>query len=228
MIYIVAKLIKYFLFHDIPSKSIEIQSLLIGGNIHLWYLPFSFLASVLLYFLCYFLLKIKIGYFFIIGNLGLCIIILFICSFLMDSISLGPPFLQWLFALPSLPLGFCLGIIMREFPAEKQSFLFGCVLVVVVVSLIAQLLVGQSLLLIPYSIGISLTVLALQLCFPFKEAAIKAGQLTYGIYLIHPLIYYFVRVLFGDKSSFIIILSTFFVSAVLVAGMKKTYLRKII
>ena len=54
-------------------------------------------------------------------------------------------------------------------------------------------------LIVPYNIGLCLTIIALQFQFPFQCAGVQIGQLTYGIYLIHPLIAFCINGVIGDQ-----------------------------
>jgi peptidoglycan/LPS O-acetylase OafA/YrhL len=83
-------------------------------------------------------------------------------------------------------------------------------------------------LIVPYSIGLCLTIFALQFHFPFQRAAVQVGQLTYGIYLIHPLIAFCINGVIGDQVPGVRIIGTFFVSAVVVFFMRLTFLRRVV
>lgn len=228
LVYVAAKMAKLFFVSREPFEGVELNWLLVGGNIHLRYLPFAFLASVCLYYACRLTLKTQISPALLISALCLGVLALFLSAIKMAKFPNTPPFSQWLFALPSLPIGFCLGAILRGIPVNRQPLWLWSVFVFVLLVLGVLYFTVGNYLIVPYSIGLCLTIIALQFQFPFQCAGVQIGQLTYGIYLIHPLIAFCIDGVIGDQCPGVRITSTFFVSAVVVFLMRLTFLRRVV
>ena len=229
LIYAVAKVSKHFIVHGDQFDSFTLNWFLIGGSIHLWYLPFAFLASIILYYSCrYTFKKGIIGSKIIIGAICLGVLATYISSFMMEKFVFVSPFIQWLFALPALPIGFCLGMILREIPEkDRAAWLLG-VLIVMLLVFAGLFYMKKESLIVSYSVGLLLTIMSLKFRFPFETVGIHAGKLTYGIYLIHPMVAFFTQKMIGKQNPAMVIMSTFVISAIMVFFMRYTFLRKVI
>jgi peptidoglycan/LPS O-acetylase OafA/YrhL len=225
LIYGLTKVFKHFFVSKEAFGSMEFNWILIGGSIHLWYLLFAFLASVFLYYVCRYTLKRETGPGFIAGIIGIGILTLYFSSFAMEKLSIGEPFSQWLFALPALPTGFCLGVVLRSESGKSRMIWLLGILAVLLLAFSGLLLLGQHALVVPYAIGLFLTILALQLHLPFESTAVQLGKLTYGIYLIHPLVSAVTGRVFPVSEPLIKIIGVFVMSALIVYLLKRTVFR---
>ena len=103
----------------------------------------------------------------------------------MEKFVFLPPFAQWLFVLPSLPIGFCLGVILREVPPKNQTIWFLGIFIAVLLTFAVFFYLKKDSPIIPYCLGLLLVILSVEFRFPFESVAVQMGKLTYGIYLIH-------------------------------------------
>lgn len=228
LVYIGAKLFKKLVVCPENLGPLELPWLLVGGSLHLWYLPFAFMASIVLYYICRYSLNNQIKPLFIVITLIFSILTLCLSTYIMYSFSFGPPFMQWLFAVPSLPIGFCLGIIIRGIPKHKRTIWFTCVYLTVLMTCSYLFMKYGKMLIIPYVIGLLLTILSLSIKFPFEAVGIAAGKLTYGIYLIHPMVAVLIGIVIDIHIPSILIITTFLVSAAIVFFIKKTVFRWVV
>ncbi len=201
---------------------------LVGGNIHLWFLPFAYFLSLVLYWMCRFALKSGNTILVITISSFLLVVSLYTTGGLSKSASLPPPFAQWSFAVSCLPLGFCLGYIYRTITNNSKYLAYGIVYGLVVAVCIHLHVLWDNTLLVPYGLGLLLIILALTVSIPYKKSAQFLGSLTYGIYLIHPLVMYAVNRVPFLQMPLLTILSTFFVSALIVYGLRQTCLRVVL
>jgi len=118
------------------KRSIETPSwneILVGGNIHLWFLPFAFMLSLVLYWMCKLAFKSNKNIAVIVISFILIILSLYTTGYLSKYVALSPPFAQWSFAFSYLPLGFCLGYIYRTMTGNSKYLVYGIVYALVVV-----------------------------------------------------------------------------------------------
>jgi peptidoglycan/LPS O-acetylase OafA/YrhL len=167
-----------------------LATILVGPSIHLWYLPFAFAASLVAY---------ALGKKFTMGSVhirslilgGLGVAALGACSFaLAPGRLIAVPFAQWAFGLPAVLLGLAIGPLALHGSDEgggRRWLLMGLGSVVTVFCVALEWF-GLTALAVPYAIGVALVVSCLLLQGKAGPWAALAGSLTYGIYILHPLI----------------------------------------
>lgn len=151
-----------------------------GSSLHLWYLPFTILITMVISQL----MRIE-------GELGKLYSNLFFFSTLICILfsilirshfqeSIPAPFAQWIHALPAVAMGLFYGsqVLSSEWQKLLATFAFSILFVIAI-------LLGDKGFGIPYLIGTILTVS----CLHFKNIKIPfsiwLGSLSFGIYLIH-------------------------------------------
>lgn len=229
IVYILARAFKTIYIDKESLDLFSSNTLLIGGSLHLWFLPFSFLLAIVFWFLCRFILK-RQGtgeppLLLICFSLLAIISFFVICDYVRMNFSLPAPFSQWLFALPSLPVAFIFGYLVRSVKSAYRLPLLILVYAVVVGVCFYTYRSWRSMSLISYGIGTILTIAAIQYPLPFEKTARKVSALTYGIYLIHPLIASLLDILFKISTPSLKIIIVFIVSTIAVYIMKRTFFR---
>jgi peptidoglycan/LPS O-acetylase OafA/YrhL len=228
IVYGFVRVIKFYWF---PKTSLSLFSscdFLVGGSMHLWYLPFAFLVSLILFMLCRYTTQSNHIYLSFSFAFFLSIGCLYLCSYIMKNYSIKVPFVQWLFVLPSIPMGYFLGSTVRFVKPPFRLVLLSLLLAAVCLVCLSLFWLGNMELVVPYGIGVFLTVLAYNIPFPFAETSRRLGSLTYGIYLIHPLVMTFVVQGLHFQMPLIKIISTFSLSAIIVYVFKNTIFRYVL
>lgn len=201
---------------------------IMGGNIHLWFLPFAFFLSLLLYWMCRYALRSEKTVNVIALSIILTVLSFYTTGYLTKYTSLCPPFAQWSFAFSCLPLGFCIGYIYRTMTNHSRYLAYSILYGMVVIVCLHLHGLWDSTLLIPYGLGTLLTILAFTVTIPYEKNGQFLGALTYGIYLIHPLVMFAVNRVSVLRPPLLMILATFFLSALIVYGLRKTRLRVVL
>lgn len=222
------KLVNTIRLGQLSLDHIDARYLLIGSHIHLWYLPFAFMLSMIVYILNQAMRKLHnyvvISVSIIVGGL-----LLFICSCVMSKLELPAPFAQWIFGLPALPLGFSIGRACSLSDSRlKHLFLIVTVIVSLIVCLLLRTL-GYQYLIIQYSIAIVLICGGYLYPSNRSQLILRMGSLTYGIYLIHPLVDVLLRKLSVLEYHFWFeITLTFVISLAATAVIKRTVLKQFV
>jgi len=208
----------------LPAEMTSVSAILSGPKWHLWYLPFLFVTSVSIYYLVLLLKGLKgfgaIAFYAFLSLLGLFTTGLWRAW----SMNLGSPWAQCMHALPSIFIGTAMGYIsMISIEAKRNiyitafSLIVGCIAFWLVSS-------GYSGVGIPYLLGTGLAGAALILNMRPSKIVTYISNLTFGIYLIHPLVYLlvmkFMKIAF-PPSGYIIFL-VFVISALLTMCIKIT------
>jgi surface polysaccharide O-acyltransferase-like enzyme len=185
--------------HDNVSFS-EVFSptmLLTGTRIHLWFLPFAFVAAL---FLAAVHRKISgiPDSFAIIVAISIGALCIFGCSIIQSGFNPPTPLAQWMLGLPAIPFGFAIGRtrILDKYEDRKKYFMF------VIFSTMAACAACMAFARLSYGTWfdygakfsirylVSLLVFCSALHWRGKLDLISANlaSLSYGIYLIHPLV----------------------------------------
>ena len=187
IVYAVCMLLKQLLFGEHLSVSISISSFFIGPKIHLWYLPFSFVCGLIVNLVHRHTMRMSLTVTVLLSSV-IGILCLFFCSMIMSSIQFSVPVPQWLFGLPGIPLGFAVGRVSFALQGRLQKMF--CLAIVLAVEGVCLLLfcLGYIEIIVPYSIAIVLVFVALMSKAQSDAQLLKFSSLSYGIYLIHPLV----------------------------------------
>ncbi len=160
------------------------EMLLFGTWIHLWYLPFAFLATMVASVPA-------------IGGLarrahGGALFLMLACVAMPLSewiIHHEPvePMPQWAFALPSALVGLALAGVAPGDPRGRRMLL-ACVGVAMLVAALLDIRWGDGRVGIPYAVGIPAAAFAWAIPGSAGPRLRGLADLTYGVYLVHPLI----------------------------------------
>jgi surface polysaccharide O-acyltransferase-like enzyme len=186
----------YGLLHIMNGKSFlpvtgDIFSAVLNGTrMHLWYLPFIFIINVVLVF--YYNVVEKSS---ILKKYNYILFILLSIAFLFSmplwrpwSLELGVPWGGWFLALPAVFIGAVIANLKHLSSDYWKIILY--VLIMLMIS--TWLTLSDQWLGIPYLFSILLFVAAIFLKFDLannREIIMKVSNCTFGVYLIHPLIY---------------------------------------
>lgn len=165
----------------IPTQDNRNSILLATPSIHLWFLPFIFIALITIDYFRSFILK-KWGA----TLVGIFAIILILLSPIWREFDYISPYGQYAHATPALLIGIFLGGSKNNF---VKSIIFAGIILSILIIVCKQ---------IPY-VGITYLTGILPLCFLFNSNDKKYKQdensfiihissTTFGVYLIHPLI----------------------------------------
>jgi surface polysaccharide O-acyltransferase-like enzyme len=224
---------------DVPFSDVFSATMfLTGTRIHLWFLPFAFVAALLLVLVHRRMTKAPETY-----NIAAAVLVGMICvlgcSIVQTWIELRTPLLQWTLGLPAIPLGFAIGRIMIL--PERKDRRNLCLLVVL--STAAALGVYTALLwlergawfdpgsefIVRY--GISTVLVCLALLWPGRldSTSRTFGSLSYGIYLVHPLVVVFLCQLgIFVQQPLLLLFLVLAISGTITLVFKKTLLRQFI
>ena len=180
-------------FSDVFSPTM----LLTGTRIHLWFLPFAFVASLFLAAVHRKILGIPDS-FVIIAAISIGALSIFGCSIIQSRLSPPTPLAQWMLGLPAIPFGFAIGRtrILDKYEDRRKYFVF------IILSTMAACAACMALARLSYGTwfdyGIKFSVRylasllifcsALHWCGKLDPISANLASLSYGIYLIHPLV----------------------------------------
>jgi len=171
---------------------LSIGTLFAGTNIHLWYLPYAFVSGFLVFAVNRRMREtdhiVTVTTAAITGML-----ILAACTVAMTGQRLPEPLPQWEFGLAAIPLGLAIGrCLMIPSQNLQRTLLAGIGLAVLVESQILQA-VNAGGTAISYGIGVPLVCAAYCLETKGNIVVVTLAPLTFGVYLVHPLVMYGLR-----------------------------------
>lgn len=153
--------------------------ILTGGELHLWYLPFAFVATSVVAALAS---THDMSKWTPVWS-GACAASLTLCSWCMAHVSLQPPFAQWVFILPAVLLGMAMAGTIRK-RGQKAALFVGFV---VLCTCAVDWALGWRGLAIPYAVGATVYSFAVLFRRPASRVVATAGALSYGVYILHAL-----------------------------------------
>ena len=227
IVYAAFFLLKQYYQQRVLQWSFHWNTIMMGTSIHLWYLPYAFFMSLVIFWIK----KIDVGGYTL--HLTWVFTLLLIPSFILfsrwiDNDMLPSPLPQWLFGIPAILIGMILGIIYNmEKVCTRQLVLtgfWGSLLLLFI------FLYWKNLhsMLIPYSVAALLSSLALFCRGHEDRLSLKLASLTFGIYLIHPMLGYIINFVTHDKQNLLLSFGIFLIAGALTWIMQKTYLRKVV
>lgn len=227
-VYTVCKFVDSAMRGGVFLNEFKINVLATGSSIHLWYLPYAFIAAVLVYVLNSVTLKITSVLTVLVATcIGAGII--FGSGIIMSEFKLPTPLGQWVFALGSIPIGFAFGRGYYVKGSRQRKILFIAITLATLSSCAGLHLLGFYGLVVPYSAAIILACVAHVWHGRLDGFSRLMDSMTYGIYLIHPLISRFINILFKlDRIPWTSIVLTFVLSSVIVYTIKKTILARFV
>lgn len=228
IIYLGTKLLKLLLYNMHFTDTFAFYMLFTGPSIHLWYLPYAFVAALVLNLLhrCTIRISYMVTILFatVIGS-----VLLFACSVTISSVQIPFPLLQCVFGLPVIPLGFAIGLVYSSQHGRiKQMSYFGIIVATGIVCLLLTY-VDYSHLVIPYGIAIVLVCTVFLWEGKLHPLTQKYASLSYGIYLVHPLIGSILnRFVIANTNPWFMMIVVFLVSSLVTLILQKTRLGQFI
>ncbi len=173
-----------------PWLALEPHMILFGPAIHLWFLPFILPANLAAVYLAWRSLRYPVGRVIQASAwIGTATLLMVAC--VRFQLGVRPPFGQWLFSLPSVPMGLAVGRCISLGP-QRRRVLAG--IVVVALAAIAMGVLGRGKPVLEWSLlnryGVALALIGIASLW--AEGTDRITQLlvrnTLGIYLVHPML----------------------------------------
>lgn len=171
--------------------------LLTGTRIHLWFLPFAFVAAIFLAAIHRRIVDFPDS-FTITTAISIGALCVFGCSVIQSRLQPPTPLAQWVLGLPAIPLGFAVGRIKILQRVEDRKKYFVLIILSTMAACIASILLAKFSNGTWFDFGtkfafryfVSLVIFCSALHWRGKLDPISAllASLSYGIYLIHPLV----------------------------------------
>lgn len=174
-VFLTLKISEVLLGHSDLSEEFYIWMILTGPSLHLWFLPFIFILSIFLYAIYQVHLNIKSQN---IRNFSACVVISLIIAHI--NVNIGPPFAQWDFVMPSVFLGIALSFVRNLHMIFASAIIFSFLF-------LTAYIISHDDDLLQISISCFFLSIALLLDLSKFRAPISFGQLSFGVYLIHPI-----------------------------------------
>jgi fucose 4-O-acetylase-like acetyltransferase len=226
--YAAPKLVKVFIRRAHFSDVFDYSMLLSGTRAHLWYLPFVFVMSLGIYLIHTAAQNVRPTAIIVTGLAVGCIAIVASSAALGKYAGVGSPFGEWIFAAPAVALGFAFGRIQwGRFVGNKRA-VFACTGVILTALFLLLYAAGLDKLAVPYGIGIVLVCMSFIWPGNGSRFLVQWAPLTFGIYLIHPMLGSVVDAKAPFDSIELKALLTFALSIAAVYGISKTPAKRFI
>ena len=180
-------------FSDVFSPTM----LLTGTRIHLWFLPFAFVAALLLT-LIHRRIKDIPDSFTITTAISIGALCVFGCSIIQSRLQPPTPLAQWVLGLPAIPLGFVIGRIKILQRTEDRKKYFVLVILSTLAACVGCIAFDRlshgiwlnysSKFAIRYFVSMVIFCSALHWRGKLDPVSVNLASLSYGIYLVHPLV----------------------------------------
>lgn len=177
-IYILAKLTNAFV--DSASYRSEFESWMwwTGPSMHLWFLPFAFTVSLLIYqLLAPIQLSDRMYWGFAAAIVPLCLI----CFFVVELKFLNIPWVQWVSVLPAAAVGLALAA------ARNQTNRIIALMIAISIAFYGTQLDHLQLLSLQFYLGTLLAIFGTMLNLRSTRFTSWLGSISLGVYLAHPL-----------------------------------------
>jgi peptidoglycan/LPS O-acetylase OafA/YrhL len=212
--------------------------LLTGTRTHLWFLPFAFVAALLLVLIHRRIVDIRdsitITTAITIG--ALCV---FICSIIQSHLHPPKPLAQWILGLPAIPIGFAIGRIKILERAEDRKKYFVFIILSILAACVGCVAFDRlshgiwlnysSKFAIRYFVSLIIFCAALHWRGTLDVVSESIASLSYGIYLIHPLVLVpFYQFSIAVQHPLLLLFLVLSVSSVITFILKKTSLKQFV
>lgn len=201
------------------SEEFQWWMLLTGPSIHLWFLPYIFVATLMASW--WRSLKLPELFALTAALAGLSAAFL-LCSYWQSAYSLTRPLAQWSFGLPAIFVGLALPNVRDQKPRFTGAA--AAVLTILTVSLACWLIDWRDLI-IPYLVGTAAVAGAWVSQCRLGPNMAWLGEMSYGVYLIHPLVISVVQRVLRIPIGPLFVIIVAIVSLVLVAALRRGPLR---
>jgi len=234
-IYGLLKLLKIVYMNVSFSEVFSPTMILTGTRIHLWFLPFAFFAALLLALIHRRIVNVSKSLT-IITAILIGVVCVLVCSIIQSRIQPPKPLTQWTLGLPAIPLGFAIGRItlLRKAEERRNMYLVIVFSTTVACALFAWLGNGTwmgygSTFAIRYCVSLAIVCSALHWKGNFGPISSKLASLSYGIYLIHPLVVGpFYQFGIAIQHPLILLFIVLFISLLITFILSKTPLRQFV
>lgn len=167
----------------------SLSTLVTGTSIHLWYLPYAFASGLLAFAINHRMREIDHVVVAMMMTLA-GMLTLAGCAVVMTGYTAPQPLSQWEFGFAAIPLGLAIGrCLMIPSRSLRRTLLAGIGLAVLVEGQVLRVF-DVGALGSPYGIGTVLVCTAYCLETRGNIVVLALAPLTFGIYLIHPLVIY--------------------------------------
>lgn len=185
-VYFVFNISKALIQH-VPVKSMfDYYMFLTGPAIHLWYLPYAFVAGIVVNWALKYTGQSAIKNFSTYILIAAGLLSLAFCSFLLSEYRINWPFEQWIFGLSACFLGWGMGFLALGPFARRLTMVIFTAASVCLVSVVL-LVTRYDALVVPYSIAAGAFLIPFIRHGRMDKLTAFAAPLTLGIYLIHPI-----------------------------------------
>jgi fucose 4-O-acetylase-like acetyltransferase len=230
-IYGIMKVIKTVIEGSTLYDNFSISMFLTGPRLHLWFLPYAFIAALCLNYLHNLTEKIPLQTSTLIMSV-IGVVALLVSSIILANVELPLPFGHWIFGLPALLLGFAVGqntLSEKGHSGHNPCFYIIPMIIAVSVTLYGLGYTDRMLLACDLAIGVGAVCAAFHWHGRLDPVSRVWGSLSYGIYFVHPFVITSLRKLgmCGSKS-WLDVLMIFLISSLLVFLLKKTPARQFV
>ncbi len=174
-IYTSFKILDYMLYGSSRPFELSANMLLIGPTLHLWFLPFAFAVSLLL-----FPVSSRLGALNRLSGQAALGLLTMGLLWLAQWIELPAPFAQWVFVLPSVSMG--LAFVVSK---DHAAAIYGVACAIVLVAVLSGWTTGLA----QFAFASTLLAFCLSYQAPATKASIFASDISLTVYLLHPLIF---------------------------------------
>jgi len=207
---------------------LSIETMLTGTCIHLWYLPYAFASGFLVYVLNRRISRIN-SISAVAGATLIGVLVLAACTVGMSRHVLMEPLPQWEFGLAAIPLGFAVGKCMTIPSRQVQGLLLLMVSGTTLAGCAILSSLGFTGLAVPYGLAMALVCLAYGWQAKANGLIAALASLTFGIYLIHPLVIHGSKLLITPGQSHAAFIAlTAGISGLITLGLMRTPLRRFV
>lgn len=221
-------------FSDVFSPTM----LLTGTRIHLWFLPFAFVAALLLVCIHRKIVGIRDSYT-IITAISIGALCVFGCSIIQSHLHPPTPLAQWVLGLPAIPLGFAIGRIkiLQKTEDRKKYFVFvilsalaACVGCIAFDRLSHGIWLNfSSKFAVRYFVSLVIFCAALHWRGKLDPISASLASLSYGIYLVHPLVLVpFYQFSIAIQHPLLLLFLVLSISSLIIFILKKTPLKQFV
>lgn len=194
VLYGLVRIAQAICFGDIESfhRMLSMETMLMGTHVHLWYLPYAFLSGFLVYAVNRWTSQINHAVLVYAGT-AIGVIILILHEVRPTSYGSMRPLPQWEFGLAAIPLGFAIGRCTMIPSKRRRQVLLSMISFGILVTSTVLMVLGHATSVVPYTVAILLVCLAYGWRTQDNTIIAAFAPLTFGVYLIHPLIGYGLR-----------------------------------
>jgi len=227
------------IYLDVPFSDVfSATMLLTGTRIHLWFLPFGFVAALLLVLVHRRMPKTP-EIFNIVAAALVGMLCVFGCSVIQSGVQLPVPLVQWTLGFPAIPLGLAIGrTTVLPNPRDRRNLylfvVFSTVAAYTACTVVTWLQHGVwfddgSEFAVRYCISIAVLCSALHWQGSLGPISGTLGSLSYGVYLAHPLVLVFVnRTAIAVHHPLVLLFLVLAASMLITLVLKRTELRQFV